>query len=248
MGRVADATGRLRQRAGEGHTEQMQHAAQCDIAGVNQGHDLGALLPNELAQWLDPTLEDIFLRKYLTSQLQTFDYQSRSLASGRSLHPQPASVKGPMIVCVDRSGSMMGEPGQIALSLMMQLAELCQQQKRPCYLIAFAVRAQPIDVMRDRTQLLRFFSTRPAGDTDARAMLQSTFSLLDNHPEHAASDVLWVTDFRIPAVPNALLREMERRRQQGTHFFGLQIGIAENNWRERFDEMFSITDVKMPIA
>ncbi|MGM9688326.1 MAG: hypothetical protein ACI3YD_04680 [Alloprevotella sp.] len=248
MGRVADATGRLRQRASEGHTEQMQHAAQCDIAGVSQGNDLGALLPHELAQWLDPVLEGIFLRKYLTSQLQTFDYQSRSLAAGRSLHPQPASVKGPMIVCVDRSGSMMGEPGQIALSLMMQLAELCQRQERPCYLIAFAVRAQPIDVMRDRTQLLRFFSTRPAGDTDARAMLQSTFSLLDNHPEHAASDVLWITDFRIPPVPNTLLRDMERRRQQGTRFFGLQIGIAENKWRGCFDEMFSITDVKMPIT
>lgn len=248
MGRVADATGRLRQRAGEGHTGQMRHAAPCDIAGVSQGHDLCALLPHELAQWLDPALESIFLHKYLTSQLQTFDYQSRSLASGRSLHPQPASLKGPMIVCVDRSGSMMGEPGQIALSLLMQLAELCEQQKRPCYLIAFAVRAQPIDVMRDRTQLLRFFSTRPAGDTDARAMMQSTFGLLDNHPEHAASDVLWVTDFRIPPVPDALLHEMGRRRRQGTHFFGLQIGIAENNWRQHFDEMFCITDVKMPVC
>ena len=110
------------------------------------------------------------------------------------------------------------------------------------------MRAVPIDVLRDRTELLRFFRERPAGSTDARAMLQATFSLLDNHPEHATSDVLWITDFRIPAVPDELLLQLARHRAGGTRFYGLQIGIAENTWRKHFDKIFSITDVKMPIT
>ena len=130
----------------------------------------------------------------------------------------------------------------------MRLAELCHRQQRPCYLIAFAVRAVPIDVLRDRTELLRFFRERPTGSTDARAMLQATFSLLDNHPEHATSDVLWITDFRIPAVSDELLRQMAHHRTGGTRFYGLQIGIAENIWRKHFDKIFSITDAKMPVT
>lgn len=248
MGRKANPAGTLRQKTGSGHTEALTHAAPSDIAGISQGRDIGALLPSELAQWLDPALEDIFLRKYLTQQLQTFDHRSEMLHPARSLHTKPARPKGPMIVCVDRSGSMMGEPGQIAFSLTMRLAELCHRQQRPCYLIAFAVRAVPIDVLRDRTELLRFFRERPTGSTDARAMLQATFSLLDNHPEHATSDVLWITDFRIPAVSDELLRQMAHHRTDGTRFYGLQIGIAENIWRKHFDKIFSITDAKMPVT
>ena len=109
MGRVADALGHKRIGYSQGNEEQMHHASQSDITGISVGRDLGALLPTELAQYADADMEDVFLQKYVTGRLQTFDYQSRTLNAARGLHTKPARPCGPMVVCVDMSGSMMGE-------------------------------------------------------------------------------------------------------------------------------------------
>lgn len=247
MGRVADALGHKRIGYSQGNEEQMQHASQSDITGISVGRDLGALLPTELAQYADADMEDVFLQKYVTGRLQTFDYQSHTLNAVRGLHTKPARPCGPMVVCVDMSGSMMGEPSKVALSLMMSLCEMCTSKRRNCYLIAFSVQAQPIDVLNDRTQLLQFFNRRAAGDTDARRALDAMFALLNGNSRYAGADVLWVTDFRIPLPPPTYFQQIERLRHEGTRFYGLQLGIAENHWLPYFDEMFKIEDIKMEV-
>lgn len=248
MGRKADADGMQRISIISGADEQLKSASKSDIVGIGSGRDLHLLLPHELALYMDEDTEDVFFQKYVTNHLQIFDYQSRLLKSARSLHTKAARPKGPMVVCVDRSGSMMGEPGQISLSLMMLLCEMCEKDKRDCYLIAFSVHARPIDVMRDRTQLLRFFRQSASGNTDAREMTDATCSLLHTNSRYMAADVLWITDFRIPMLPDRYLQDMKALRRQGTRFYGLQIGVAENVWKAHFDEVFSITDVKMPVT
>lgn len=60
-------------------------------------------------------------------------------------------------------------------------------------------------------------------------------------PRYAGADVLWVSDFRIPQARQPQLAKMERLRDEGTRFYGLQIGIAENLWKKHFDEMIQIT-------
>lgn len=242
MGRVADALGLQHTGYTSGRSERMEHASHSDIAGVSMGRDFSSLLPLELAQFSDEEMEDCFFQKYVTGRLQTFSYQSESLHAARSLHQRAARPRGPMVVCMDTSGSMEGLPNQIALSLMMKLSEMCEKEQRECELIAFSVLARPIDVLLDRTKLLQFFTHRASGDTDARKMLTSLFDLFKNNPRYAGADVLWITDFRIPLPKASYLAEMERLRKEGTCFYGLQIGIAENHWTPYFDEMFQIED------
>lgn len=242
MGRIADELGRQSVGYTSGKTEQMEHASHSDITGVTLGSDLGSLLPLEVIQFSDEDMEDLFFQKYVSNRLQTFSYQSASLHAARSLDQRRARPHGPMVVCMDTSGSMDGLPFQIALSLMMNLAEMCEKEKRSCELIAFSVFAKPIDVMDDRTKLLQFFTSRATGDTDARRMLGSLFDLFSNNQRYAGADVLWITDFRIPLADSCYLAKMESMRKEGTHFYGLQIGIAENHWISHFDEMFHIYD------
>lgn len=248
MGRIADTQGRRRLAVSSGASQQLPTAAHSDIAGVTTGRDFGALLPSEMAQFLDPTLEDVFLEKYLTSQLQIFLSQSHAAHAARSLQTTPARPKGAMVVCCDTSGSMQGEPSQVALSLMMRLAELAAHQRRNCLLIAFATDARPIDVLRDRTQLLRFFTQRAAGGTDARAMLDHLQQAIATDPRYGGADVLWITDFRIPLPPKTYLAAIEAMRKASARFYGLQIGVADNRWLPHFDEMFKIADIKMPFT
>lgn len=237
MGRTAAPEGGRKLGSAPGVSDLLAHAAPSDILGVSLGRDLGALLPSEWAQWFDEATADIFLKKYLTSRLQTFDFQSRLSQPARSLSPRAARPGGPMVVCVDTSGSMAGRPLELALSLMMRLAEMASRKRRECYLIAFAADARPLDVLRDRTLLLRFFSSCARGDTDARSMLEALFSLLASSSRYLGADVLWISDFRIPLPPVSYLQEMERLREGGTKFYGLKIGGAENRWKGRLDEI-----------
>lgn len=243
MGRHAADDGRQRLSTSAGGDAELHHAAKSDIVGISTGNDLNALLPQEMALYADESTEDVFFERFVTRRLQTFLYESHSHHPDRSLHARRAAQRGPMVVCVDTSGSMKGAALQIAMSVCMKLSELCHQQHRPCYLIGFAVQARPIDVMNDRTALLRFFQSPAQGNTDARHMLDSTFRVLTSTPLYQGADVLWVTDFRIPMPEKRYLLEMERLQTAGTRWYGLQIGIAENSWVERFDAMFKIEDV-----
>ncbi len=248
MGRVADTQGTQRIGYTSGRSESVEHATRSDITGVGMGRDLSSLLPSEWAQYADAEMEDLFFRKFVTGRLQTFSYQSNQANAARSLHTKAARPKGPVVVCVDQSGSMAGEPHRIALSLMMGLLETCLRESRNCYLVAFSTDARPVDAHADRAGVLDFFRTRADGGTDARPMLRTVFDLLRHNGQYAGADVLWVTDFRIPLPQESLYTlDMERLAQGGTKFYGLQIGVAENHWTRHFHKIYRIEDVKMLI-
>lgn len=85
-----------------------------------------------------------------------------------------------MIVCLDTSGSMTGVPERVAHSTLIRLLAIADRQKRDCFLIAFSVSIQPIDVRKERANLLSFFSRTACGDTDASRMMKKTFELLQS--------------------------------------------------------------------
>ena len=241
MGRMADDEAAERMPVAIGGNMKMEHAAKSDILGVALSKDIKSMLPLEIAQCSDEELYDVFLYKYATRNLQTFHHKSELLKPSRQVAPRPARLKGPMIVCVDRSGSMAGLPEELANSLMMKLLTIAERQHRDLYLISFSVEARPIEVRRDRTALLDFFRQRSVGDTNATKMLKQVFALLESG-EYASADVLWFTDFRIPLCHVELRKQLTGYRRQGTKFYGLKIGHAfDQGWEEYFDEIVEIT-------
>lgn len=54
------------------------------------------------------------------------------------------------------------------------------------------------------------------------------------------ADVLWISDFKIPLSSSELTRQIQEYRNANTHFYGLQIGIAENEWIPFFDRIYQI--------
>lgn len=240
MGRIADDEGKERMNVSVGEDQQLEHSSKCDIQGITVGNDLNALLPVELAHCADDDLEDLFVYKYLTRKLQTFQYKSEVTQPARRLHKKPARRKGPMIVCLDTSGSMAGKPEKIAHSLLMKLLEIADRQRRDCFLIAFSVSIHPIDIRKERARLLEFFSRTACGDTDATRMLEATLKLLRSSVAYVNADVLWVSDFKIPLVSEVLGLQIQQCREENTRFYGLQIGIAENEWAPFFDRIYRI--------
>ena len=78
------------------------------------------------------------------------------------------------------------------------------------------------------------------GDTDATRMLQAIFQLLQSKKEYMNADVLWISDFKIPLSVPELTDKMLEYRKVDTHFYGLQLGIAENEWSPFFDRIYRI--------
>ena len=177
--------------------------------------------------------------KYFTQKLQTFRYKSEIMQPSRRLEAKPAVLKGPMIVCLDTSGSMTGKPERMANSLLIKLIEIAELQNRECFLITFSVSTKTIDIRRDRLKLMEFFSHPFTGDTDATQMLKDTFRMLDEN-RYMNADVLLISDYRIPKCKPELLKQMSVHREKGTLFYGLQIGIAPNEWTENFDHIYRI--------
>ena len=209
MGRIADDEGKDRIHVKEGDTYQLEHSSRCDIMGITVGNDLNALLPMELAHCADDDLEDLFVYKYLTRKLQTFHYKSEIMHPARCLETKPARRKGPMIVCLDTSGSMAGKPEKIAHSLLIKLLEIADRQQRNCLRIAFSVYVNPIDIRKDRARLLEFFSKTACGDTDATCMLKTALRLLRSSKDYMNADVLWISDFKIPLLSPALTGKIQ---------------------------------------
>lgn len=241
LGRQADDEGPARVPLGMGNRQRVEHSTPSDIEGVGVGNDLSALLPLEMAQMADSDLDSLFAYKFATRRLQTFNYKSQIMHPSHKLRLHRARQKGPMVVCLDTSASMQGVPTEVAHSLVVKLLQLALQQDRDLLLIPFAVHARPFDVRKNRTRLLDFFRKDAEGDTDATAMLQLTFQTLCSRPEYGCADVLLVSDFQIPMPPVDLLKELQLLREQGTRFYGLQIGeTRDSQWPAYFDRIWHL--------
>ena len=241
MGRIADDEGPARVPLGMGNRNRVDHSAPSDIEGVGVGNDIAAMLPLEMAQMADDELSGLFAYKFATRRLQTFSYKSQIMHPQHKLQLHRARQKGPMVVCLDTSASMLGVPTEIAHSLVVKLLQLALGQDRELMLIPFSVNARPFDVRKNRTSLLDFFRKQASGDTDATQMLQLMVSTLCSREEYGGADVLLVSDFQIPMPHASLLRQLNLMHEAGTKFFGLQIGeTPESAWPGYFDRIWHL--------
>lgn len=239
MGRISSDEGRQWMSLLQGTTQKIEYSSHSDILGVTLGDDINAMMPMEMACASDEDMENIFLKRLVSHQLQVFRYKSEIMKPSRQLSPNRMIRRGPMIVCIDTSSSMIGMPEKISRSALLRILTIAHQQQRLCYLIGFSVSINPIDVGSNPSAALAFFSHNTSGETNARKMLEKTFELLESNERYLNADILWVSDFRIPIADKVQLMKIQQYRTDGTCFYGLQIGISKKveAWKPYFDEI-----------
>lgn len=237
VGRIADNEGPERVPVGSGSQYRMEHATPSDIEGISVGNDLSALLPIELATMADEQLSGLFAYRFATRRLQTFQYKSNLMKRAQKVQVARARQKGPMIVCMDTSGSMQGPPERIAHSLVIRLLQVALQQDRDLLLITFSTTAKTFDVRQNRTTLLDYMRQECGGSTDGTQMLQTAFRLIASNPRYGSADLLLISDFKFPLVEASLLRELRQLQTDGTRLYALQIGISPSvkDWQPYLD-------------
>ena len=242
VGRIADNTGPERVPVGCGSQYRMEHASPSDIEGVTVGNDLTALLPAELATMADDKLSGLFAYRFATRRLQTFQYKSNLMKRAQRVQVARARQKGPMIVCLDTSGSMQGQPERIAHSLVVKLLQVALAQDRDLLLITFATSAKTFDVRANRLSLLDYMREECGGATDGTEMLRAAFGTINGNARYGSADVLLVSDFKFPLAGEGMLRELRRLQDEGTRLYGLQIGASDaiKEWTPYLDAYWHV--------
>lgn len=123
---VFERAGRFRRFMQSKQRQKTVHG-QDDVVGVELGGDIGKLLPNELVQIADEDLELDAIRRLVERQMMCRQYEAT----------EPVG-KGPVVVCVDESGSMNGNPIWNAKAFALSMAYMAKMQNRWCCLIGYA--------------------------------------------------------------------------------------------------------------
>lgn len=192
-----------------------------EIDRVESGDNLERVLPVEMSM-----PEDLFFKKYVTKELQQFSSPGKDKPKKVEEHRKdPRLTKGPIIVSIDTSGSMAGQPQRIAFSLIKQLLRMAKKQKRPCYLISFSVRSKAIDLAKPRNwgKIDYFLEHSYSGGTDGEQMLAEAIRVLQKGTYEMA-DVLIVSDFEFPVPTPSTTEKINKEKTLGTRFYGLKIG------------------------
>lgn len=214
-----------------------------EIVGIKLGRDIEHALPSELALLSDVDTALLFDLKFVEGQLMSYDLQGLQQVEETVEREEDQSVetvedKGPMILCIDTSGSMHGEPENIAKAMALFLANKARQQGRACYLINFSTGIETLDLSGSGglSSLIRFLSASFHGGTDAAPALRHALSMM-REQEYEKSDLLMISDFVMSGLPSDLMGGIENQRLAGNQFFSLVVGscFMSNRLETLFD-------------
>jgi uncharacterized protein with von Willebrand factor type A (vWA) domain len=133
-----------------------------------------------------------------------------------------------MIICVDTSGSMSGEPESVAKSIALALAMKSMEQKRDCYLISFStgIEVRDLSTQRGLAELLDFLQMSFGGGTDGAPALRHAIDKMGEE-NYARADLLMISDFGMPAITPDLKQQMDEARTRDCKFYALNIGATQ---------------------
>ena len=222
-------------RAGEDVTEtrgRFSVASKSDIEGITVGNNLSALLPSELVLLSEKATQDVFFMNFAEKRLQVF--ASASQAS----HPDDHK-DGPVIICVDESSSMSGEPLQVAIQLAYAVTIIAKRRHREVLIVAYSDshKMMRVDSLgRDRSKLLEFLSNVSMGINNENAMFEWLFQdILPMEKKFDTADILCISDFGWVAIDDSVKRLIDEQKASGMKFYGLNIGGVFGGWHDLDD-------------
>lgn len=214
-----------------------------EIIGLKLGKELEYVIPSELALMADPDTAILFDLKYLESKLVCFELQGTTLQDEKlkittEIETKENDKLGPMILCIDTSGSMNGTPENIAKAMALYLGNKAKAENRQCFVINFSTGIETFELSATKgiADLVSFLSKSFHGGTDAAPALRHALSLCQSE-NYEKADVLMISDFVMGSLSEALLSNIKKQREKGNQFHSLVIGnlFMENRLKTYFD-------------
>ena len=200
-----------------------------EIKGVTFGKSIEDALPQELALLGDEDTSLLFDMKFIENRLMCFEKQGYTSQHNEETYEEERDVekkekKGPIIVCVDTSGSMAGTPESIAKAITLHMASIAHKQDRDCYLINFSTSITTFDFKPPKgiEDLIKFLESSFHGGTDVMPALNEGIRMMQEGGYDKA-DLLVISDFIFPTGDSRMLEKIQKQREKDNYFYALSI-------------------------
>lgn len=212
------------------------------IHSVTTGSSIMKAIPSELMNITNPaTRKDFFRRMY---QNQILTYQCRDKL--------PLGY-GPVVICLDSSGSMSGERDVWSKAVALSILEIAYSQKRDICIICFDttiiatyffMAKQPLSY----EQVYNFCSLSPYGGTSFDTALEEAIGVIETskqerRPFHNA-DIIFITDGE-DSVSDYIIERIQELKKSGLNIFSIHINEygCESSALERFSDEIVPVDI-----
>jgi len=242
MKEIADWAGRFKAIARK--KQKNKQAETIDRSGVTLGIDVERLLPSELVAYKNPLTKLDFLRRYAEGQTMTYAREGKETLG-----------KGPIILCLDQSGSMANIDGQskgFALALMM----IAKRQRRDFAIIPFSSASKQKMFFYEKgkmkpSDLVNLAETFLGGGTSFTPPLQKAVNIIEGKKLYSKADIVFVTDGD-PGDKHALLKYIsledgmftKKRKEKNFNVISVLIGqsVSESNVKLFSDKIVWASD------
>ncbi|RUT14009.1 hypothetical protein DSM107010_04920 [Chroococcidiopsis cubana SAG 39.79] len=233
---IAVVAGRLQQIAERKRRSQALDAFG-EITTVELGDNLSRLLPTELQKLSTPDLFPLFALGYYDRSL--LQYKTRG---------KEKQCKGPLVVCLDSSGSMDGLPDTWAKAVTAVLGQIAQREGRHLRIIHFATRVCRVDdfpphhhdFSRLLESMLAFYN---GGGTAWEPALLSATECIEQEQQFDRADIVMVTDGKCEVKREFIEQLKIRKQQREFNIYGVLIGGAGERQMKQFcDRIWVVRD------
>jgi len=191
-----------------------------EVFSVERSGDIERILPGELVQLGYPSTKYLFYSKLADKSLLTYELR------GEGWTQPEKHERGPVVICIDTSGSMQGLPENIAKAVSLAIAKEANSQSRSVHMILFGSRNETRELTFNKSEnainsLLELLNLSFGGGTDFDSALRTAITRLKDE-EFKLADILFVTDGF--GVVDDLKDEIKSIKDtQGTRIFTLLI-------------------------
>lgn len=221
-----------------------------EIIGVTLGNDLENIIPQEMSLLDDEDLELLFDLKFVENRLFCFEKQGfvsyqeegqKEIEKEVEKERKKEGQKGPIIICVDTSGSMYGAPETVAKAITLMLTAKARKEKRNCYLINFSTGTVCADMSGavGVNKINDFLELSFGGGTDVGAGLEVGVEQMEKE-NYKNSDLLVISDGDFGYISNSLEQKMRQKRKEKNKFYLLDVN--GNSGAKRFFDKHWVYD------
>jgi len=215
--------GRFRRIAIHSQKTRINHGLD-EVHDMEPGSDLEKVLPSELVYLRHPVLKKQFQGKFTEGQLLQYHLRGREKAG-----------KGPIVCCVDSSGSMGGDNELWAKAVALALLEIAQMQKRAFGLIFFGSESDPMEIVEVHKgeqnildKVIRIAEYFLNGGTNFEKTLMVAIELIEK-TEFRKADIVFVTDGYCGVSDEWLEDFLRRKAEKEARVHSVLVEMVKSN-------------------
>ncbi|MFC5591299.1 hypothetical protein ACFPRA_20660 [Sporosarcina soli] len=230
MQEIAEWAGRFKLIARK--KQKLKYNESVERSGVILGNDVERLLPIELGLYTHPTTKNDFLRRFVEGQTMMYEQKGLEMLG-----------KGPIILCLDQSGSMWNLDTQ-SKGFTLALLSIARRQRRDFCLILFSNSTRVYKYEKGKmksTNMVNLAQTFLNGGTDFTLPLIQALTII-NESRFKQADVVFVTDGE-DRVSDSFLEEFNKKKiEKAFNVLSFILGSSINTVEPFSDKVVLVKD------